>query len=131
MPLVTPPLRVVLSPDHIRIHDGDEEWSYPPAVWYDLGRSKTVGIGETPIPGAQRLTLFGAESLPAGVDRHALLSGFFMKALAVPVMKSWIKVKPKVTVEGVESLSPVLGGYERAVIKEALSDGGAMTVTFA
>ena len=130
MPFRTPPLRVILSPDRIRIHDGTEEWSYVPAVWFDPTTRKTVGIGETAVAGAQYLTLFGATPLPAGVDRQWLLGGFFMKALGVAVMKVWLKVKPKVIVEGISTLSPLLGGYERGVVETALKAGGAMTVEF-
>jgi hypothetical protein len=46
MPFLTPPLRVILSPDRIRIHDGTDEWSYVPAVWFDVGTGKVVGIGD-------------------------------------------------------------------------------------
>lgn len=131
MPFLTsPPLRVILSPDRIRILNGSEEWSYAPAVWFDASAGKTVGIGESAVPGAQFLPLFGPSPLPAGLDRQWLLAGFFMKAFGVAVSKAWLKVKPTVTVEGVDSLSALLGGYEQGVVKTAMTTGGAMRVEF-
>jgi len=125
-------LTVALTPDLVTVSSDRRTDHYPFSVWWDAAESKVTGVAEAAIPGSQRVSLAHVSAdLPPAMDKHPLLATYFRVVLGEAVREAFFRVKPKVTVTGVDLLAGPLAGYHRGLIRSALLEGGAMTVEFA
>jgi hypothetical protein len=72
-----------------------------------------------------RVELFGSDPPPLGLSKLACLGAFFRFALKLVVDRHLFRVRPEVRVWGSETVSQVLGGYERDLLGHALKYAGA------
>lgn len=126
----TGPISIAVSPERVTLTRGPDRWEHEAAAWVDP-QGKVRGIGGMPILGAAQIPLFGSASgVGAEHDRSTVLNGFFMEAISQVVTKAFFRIRPAVTVTGAASLASVLSGYQKSVLRSALIEAGAMTVTF-
>jgi|SRR5688572_8840339 hypothetical protein len=122
-------LRVIVSLDRISlVREDGKRWDHPAQVWWDDQTKQVTGIGNGPIPKAAPVPLFQPSQIPR--DKLPLLERFFMVALGNAIADAFLRWKPRVVVEGVDSLESALAGYQRGALRTALLAGGAMSVTF-
>jgi hypothetical protein len=103
-----------------------------PVLYIDIDspRLRIVSIGEAPTVGkpARRVDLFGSDGPPAGISKLDCLAAFFTAALKKIMEGRLFRIRPDVTVHGVEVLSRAWGGYERDLLSSALRSAGAKRI---
>jgi hypothetical protein len=92
------------------------------------GRTRILAAGVSTSSSGIRVALFSSEAAPAGISKLECLTALFKAGLKAIVDRSLLRVKPEVLVRGAESVSRVLGGYERDLITAALGQAGARRV---
>lgn len=98
-------------------------------------RHEIVTVGEDPsdLNDAYRVDLFEGNDPPNdGFDKLDCLEAYFryaLSALSQKIGRRWF-LRPIVVVRGVDRLANVVGGYQRSLIREALTRAGAASIRF-
>jgi hypothetical protein len=117
-----------LAPDVVEASSAEGRIEFRPvlAIIRKEGRTVVAGIGGGPVadPAATQVDVFSSDFTGRAAEQDEMVERFVYSALK-QLPRSGGFLMPIVIVEGVDSLSAVLGGRHRDVITRALARWGA------
>jgi len=124
-----------ITPDVFTVRANDASITIPTYLYVRkaTGGQEIVSVGEDPaaLNDAYRVDLFGGHEPPIdGPDKLDYLDAYFRYILSRGFANKWWFVRPVIVVRGVDRLANAVGGYQRSLIREALSRAGASSIRF-
>ena len=131
-----PKISVHVGRDAFRFTQGSASLSLATVLWVEpiSAGLRIVSVGEAPVgaSGVVRVGLFDGEAcsvLPLEQGRMWALEAFLREAF-YRLARTRIRMRPAVSITGVDTLDPCLGGYQAAILIHAFIAAGAQQVTF-
>lgn len=126
-----------ITPDAFTVHANGASITEPTYLYVRKVnmRHEIASVGEDPsvLNDAYRVDLFEGNDLPNDdFDKLDCLQAYFryaLSALSQGLCRRWF-LRPIVVVHGVDRLANAVGGYQRSLIREALTRAGAASIRF-